>query len=118
MTAAKKKGVNFWTIITSIVALTGGSIFVIYDRVNAGIDKRIETIAERKILACPQIQKIDTVYKMLEINSEQHNEINRGVQKLNSMLVFMNSNNPKFMQYLAAQNAPELIEPRRGSVQP
>jgi hypothetical protein len=113
MPSAKKKSINFWSIITSIVALTGGGIFVIYDRVNASIDKRIETIAERKILACPQIQKVDTIYRMLETNFEQHAEINRGVQKLNTMIVFMNSSNPKFVEYMAAQNAPELIGPHR-----
>jgi hypothetical protein len=113
MTATRKKSINIWTIISVVVMFLGGGGFAVADRFNASVNKRIESVAERKIKECPQVQKIDTVYKMLELNALQHVEIKNAVQSLNAMLTFLNSNNPKFTEYQAAQNAPELIGPRR-----
>jgi hypothetical protein len=114
MPAAKKKSINFWSIITSIVVLTGGCIFAIYDRVNASIDKRIETIAERKILACPQIQKVDTIYRMLEINYDQHKVIIEEIKEMSRMIEEMNRGNKRFAAYYSIRQEDELIGPHQG----
>ena len=112
--AINKKNFSIGTAATVVGLLVGA--FTLRGNINTEIDNRIksvaETVARDKIASCPQIQKVDTVYKMLELNTLQHVEIKNAVQSLNAMLVFLNSNNPKFLAYQAAQNTPELIGPR------
>ena len=106
MTQARKKKINIWMIITATVTLLGGGGFATIDRVNAGIDKRIST--------CPQVQKIDTLYRQFENNSDEHEQIIKAIKELDGMIREMNRGNPRFTAYYRIKpELPEMVGPRR-----
>lgn len=102
MTPVRRKKLNVWMIITAAVGLLGSGGFATIDRVNAGIDKRIAT--------CPQVQKIDTIYRQLENNSDEHEKIMGAIKELNGLVRTMNEGDPRFTTYYRVK--PELIGPR------
>ena len=95
----------FIGILGSGIALAWGSIAV----------PRINDIAEKKIRECPQVQRVDTIYKVMEANGAQHAQIIAMIKELSDMTREMNRGDPRFEAYYRIRSEPseETTSPRQ-----